>query len=194
MKIWWGYDGDCMGIWCNNTITPKNIDPENSWFLDERNFPNQVFLQPPIYLVGSISLFGGWSFTPCHKIEVWICNFSASFRRLLSTITSGHTNANDMQWSCQTTYIYIYIHTYINITIKYTKTWRCRASQGQISTRACTHRPRRCMPMLKREARMVEKSSKMQREFMLFDMFQLKRNKNETTFLFSFPQNLSQYP
>ena len=48
--------------------------------------------------------------------------------------------------------------------------------------------------MLKREARMVEKSSKMQREFMLFDMFQLKRNKNETTFLFSFPQNLSQYP
>ena len=113
MVILWRYDGDCMGIWCNNTITPKNIDPENSWFLDERNFPNQVFLQPPIYLVGSISLFGGWSFTPCHKIEVWICNFSASFGMLLSTITCGHANANDMQWSCQTTYIY----TYINITM-----------------------------------------------------------------------------
>jgi hypothetical protein len=47
------------------------------------------------------------------------------------------------------------------------------------------------MPMLKREARMVEKSSKMQREFMLFDMFQLKRNKNETTFLFSSPKTLA---
>ena len=49
----------------------------------------------------------------------------------------------------------IYIYSYA-----YTHTWRCRALQGRISTRECTHRQRRCMPMLKQASRMVEKSSK----------------------------------